>query len=174
MRIEAVRRLLPRCWFNEETTEAGRDALGYYHENATRLGTSGWDRLMIGQAMRATLSAGCALPMRSSHDRYSKLQSQDRNAEGRNCVERDYFVIKDLDVYCEVEGGFQDYILSGGHTSELMWLEDALRRIGDIVSGDIFTELRSMNESQRSEMKPLCDRYFDRRPSTMAVAEAAP
>ncbi len=78
-------------------------------------------------------------------------------------MERDYFVIKDLDVYCEVEGGFQDYILSGGHTSELIWLEDALRRIGDIVSGDIFTELRSMNESQRSEMKPLCDRYFDRR-----------
>ena len=32
MRIEAVRRILPRCWFNELTTEAGRDALGYYHE----------------------------------------------------------------------------------------------------------------------------------------------
>jgi len=32
MRIEAVRRILPRCWFNEATTEAGRDALGYYHE----------------------------------------------------------------------------------------------------------------------------------------------
>jgi phage terminase large subunit len=32
MRIEAVRRLLPQCWFNEATTEAGRDALGYYHE----------------------------------------------------------------------------------------------------------------------------------------------
>lgn len=32
MRIEAVRRILPRCWFNEVTTEAGRDALGYYHE----------------------------------------------------------------------------------------------------------------------------------------------
>lgn len=32
MRIEAVRRLLPKCWFNEPTTEAGRDALGYYHE----------------------------------------------------------------------------------------------------------------------------------------------
>jgi phage terminase large subunit len=31
-RIEAVRRLLPQCWFNEATTEAGRDALGYYHE----------------------------------------------------------------------------------------------------------------------------------------------
>jgi phage terminase large subunit len=27
-----VRRILPRCWFNEVTTEAGRDALGYYHE----------------------------------------------------------------------------------------------------------------------------------------------
>jgi phage terminase large subunit len=32
MRIEAVRRILPKCWFNEDTTEAGRDALGFYHE----------------------------------------------------------------------------------------------------------------------------------------------
>jgi phage terminase large subunit len=32
MRIEAVRRIFPKCWFNEKTTEAGRDALGYYHE----------------------------------------------------------------------------------------------------------------------------------------------
>jgi Sigma-70 region 3 len=29
--IEAARRVFPRCWFNEFTTEAGRDALGYYH-----------------------------------------------------------------------------------------------------------------------------------------------
>lgn len=32
MRIEAVRRIFPFCWFNENTTEAGRDALGFYHE----------------------------------------------------------------------------------------------------------------------------------------------
>ncbi len=32
MRIEAVRRVFPKIWFNEETTEPGRDALGYYHE----------------------------------------------------------------------------------------------------------------------------------------------
>jgi phage terminase large subunit len=32
MRIEAVRRLLPKMWFNETTTEPGRDALGFYHE----------------------------------------------------------------------------------------------------------------------------------------------
>jgi phage terminase large subunit len=32
MRIEAARRVFPRCWFNGSTTEAGRDALGYYHE----------------------------------------------------------------------------------------------------------------------------------------------
>jgi len=31
-RVEAVRRLAPKFWFNEATTEAGRDALGYYHE----------------------------------------------------------------------------------------------------------------------------------------------
>lgn len=32
MRVEAVRRILGQCWFNETATEAGRDALGYYHE----------------------------------------------------------------------------------------------------------------------------------------------
>lgn len=31
-RIEAARRLFPRMWFNEGTTEAGRAALGWYHE----------------------------------------------------------------------------------------------------------------------------------------------
>jgi phage terminase large subunit len=31
-RIEAGRRLFPSMWFNEETTQAGRDALGWYHE----------------------------------------------------------------------------------------------------------------------------------------------
>jgi phage terminase large subunit len=32
MRIEAARRVFPRCRFNDKPTEAGRDALGYYHE----------------------------------------------------------------------------------------------------------------------------------------------
>ncbi|MFG6159636.1 PBSX family phage terminase large subunit [Halomonas sp. 1390] len=31
-RIEALRRLFPALWFNETTTKAGRDALGWYHE----------------------------------------------------------------------------------------------------------------------------------------------
>lgn len=32
MRIEAARRVFPLCWFNEKTTEAGREALAFYHE----------------------------------------------------------------------------------------------------------------------------------------------
>lgn len=32
MRVEAARRAFPSCWFNEATTEAGLDALGWYHE----------------------------------------------------------------------------------------------------------------------------------------------
>ena len=32
MRIEAGRRLFPSIWFNEVTTEPGRDRLGWYHE----------------------------------------------------------------------------------------------------------------------------------------------
>lgn len=31
-RIEAVRRVLPACWFADNETEPGRDALGWYHE----------------------------------------------------------------------------------------------------------------------------------------------
>jgi phage terminase large subunit len=31
-RIEAARRVFPLMWFNDETTEAGREALGAYHE----------------------------------------------------------------------------------------------------------------------------------------------
>jgi phage terminase large subunit len=37
MRIEAVRRLGPKMWFNESTTEAGRQALGFYHEKKDEL-----------------------------------------------------------------------------------------------------------------------------------------
>jgi hypothetical protein len=75
-------------------------------------------------------------------------------------LERDYFAIKDLDIYYEMEGGFEDYILSGTHNGELDWLEDALRRIGDVLSADIIMQLRSMNWPQRPEMPPLCDHYF--------------
>jgi phage terminase large subunit len=32
MRVESGRRLFPSIWFDEETTEAGRAALGWYHE----------------------------------------------------------------------------------------------------------------------------------------------
>lgn len=32
MRVEAARRLFPQIWFNETTTEDGRNALGFYHE----------------------------------------------------------------------------------------------------------------------------------------------
>lgn len=32
LRVEATRRLFPSMWFNEETTQSGREALGWYHE----------------------------------------------------------------------------------------------------------------------------------------------
>ena len=33
MRIEAVRRIFPKRWFNDATTEVA-DALGFYHESS--------------------------------------------------------------------------------------------------------------------------------------------
>jgi len=67
-----------------------------------------------------------------------------------DAIGSDWFVIKDLDILYEMKGG-ADYFLSGNHTSQLMWLQDVLRRTGDTVSAHIITELRSMNESQRLE-----------------------
>jgi phage terminase large subunit len=41
LRIEAARRLFPSIWFNEATTEGGRDALGWYHERRDESRTIG-------------------------------------------------------------------------------------------------------------------------------------
>lgn len=57
MRIEAVRRILPRCWFNEATTEAGRDALGYYHEKKDDSATSALVPNTTGRATLQTVLA---------------------------------------------------------------------------------------------------------------------
>lgn len=32
LRVEALRRVFPLCWFNADTTQGGLDALGWYHE----------------------------------------------------------------------------------------------------------------------------------------------
>ena len=40
-RIEAARRLFPSIWFDEQSTEAGRDALGWYHEKRDEKRTIG-------------------------------------------------------------------------------------------------------------------------------------
>lgn len=80
-----------------------------------------------------------------------------------NPLQRDWFTIKNLDIYFEMEGGFEDYLLSGGNEPQLAWLEGALRRLGDIVSLRLLSELRLMKESQREEMQSLCRAYYDRR-----------
>ncbi len=41
MRVEAARRVFPKCWFNEKTTESGIQALGWYHERIDEARTIG-------------------------------------------------------------------------------------------------------------------------------------
>ncbi len=77
--------------------------------------------------------------------------------------ERDVFVVNDLDVYYEMEGGFEDYLLSGGHVTELSWLADTLRRIGDAESGAVMSRLRQMQEHERPAMETLCRRFYELR-----------
>ena len=42
MRIEAVHRIFPKCWFNEPTTEDGRLCLGFYHEKRDKERNTGF------------------------------------------------------------------------------------------------------------------------------------
>jgi hypothetical protein len=86
-----------------------------------------------------------------------------RQFDALSPLQRDWFVIKDLDLYYEKEGGFEDYLLSGGRTAQLEWLVTTLRALGDIVSLGIIIRLRRMGESERSEMGALCDKYFAQR-----------
>ena len=86
-----------------------------------------------------------------------------KNFESLLPLERDAFVLTDLDMYYEMEGGFEDYLLSGGHEPKLSWLADTLRRIGDADSASIFSQLTRMDESRRDEMEPLCERYYNLR-----------
>lgn len=83
--------------------------------------------------------------------------------ESLSPLERDAFVLHDLDIYYEMEGDFADYLLSGGHTAQLDWLTDTLQRIGDSDSAAILSRLRQMDDSQRDDMQPLCDSYFELR-----------
>jgi hypothetical protein len=75
-------------------------------------------------------------------------------------LERDAFVLHDLDIYYEMEGDFADYLLSGGHSAQLDWLADTLQRIGELDSAQILASLMQMDDSRRDEMQPLCERYF--------------
>ena len=78
-------------------------------------------------------------------------------------LERDAFVLNDLDIYHEMEGDFADYLLSGGHEPELSWLADTLQRIGDAESASIISQLRRMDDSQRDGIAALCERYYELR-----------
>jgi phage terminase large subunit len=56
LRIEAARRIFPRCWFNEKTTQAGLEALGFYQSVKTRRVTSASGRNTTGRHTRPMLS----------------------------------------------------------------------------------------------------------------------
>ncbi len=86
-----------------------------------------------------------------------------KSFESLSSLERDVFVVNDLDIYYEMEGDFADYLLSGGHQAELAWLGDTLQRIGDLDSAVIIASLRQMDDSQRDAVQPLCDAYHSSR-----------
>ena len=75
-------------------------------------------------------------------------------------LERDVFVVHDLNLYYEMEGGFEDYLLSGGHTAELDWLTGTLQRAQDQASATILIQLMALAEHNREQMGALCDHFY--------------
>ena len=59
MRIEAVRRVFPRCCLDEKKTEAGRDALGYYLERKDENRTVTRSRKRLVVSLRRLVGVSC-------------------------------------------------------------------------------------------------------------------
>lgn len=90
-----------------------------------------------------------------------------------NDAERSLFVVHDLDIYFEMEGGFEDYFLSGGHQLEIKTLIQTLRDIGDLMSLSLISEINQLKESDRKRMNGLCEKYYECRHSRWSLLEAA-
>jgi hypothetical protein len=75
--------------------------------------------------------------------------------------ERDVFVINDLDLCYEMEGGFEDHIPNAPEKFD--WLEDTLARIGDLPSLRVIRKLREMSHAPFEETNLLCAQYAERR-----------
>ena len=75
-------------------------------------------------------------------------------------LERDVFVIHDLNLWYEMEGTFEDYLLGGSYTAQLNWLADTLHRIGDLESTAILSELLPLTWEQRDTVATLSENFY--------------
>lgn len=83
--------------------------------------------------------------------------------------ERDVFVIYDLQLYHEMEGGFADHIDNA--PGKFDWLEDTLERIGDIESLRLIRQLRRTGSDVGDPARQLCDKYHEAREVRWACLE---
>ena len=75
-------------------------------------------------------------------------------------LERDVFVIHDLNLWYEMESTFEEYLLGGSYTAQLNWLADTLHRIGDLESTAILSELLPLTWEQRDTVATLSEHFY--------------
>ena len=90
-----------------------------------------------------------------------------------NHAEQSLFAVHDLDIYFEMEGGFEDYFLGGSHQLEIKTLIQTLGEIGDMISLGLISEINNMQESDRARMNDLCRNYYESRHSRWSLLETA-
>lgn len=71
--------------------------------------------------------------------------------------ERDVFVVYDLQLYHEMEGCFADHI--GNAPEKFDWLEDTLKRIGDLGSLRLVRQMRELDVDASAQASALCEKY---------------
>jgi len=80
--------------------------------------------------------------------------------ESLSPLERDVFVVHELNLWYEMEGSFEDYLLGGSYAAQLNWLAGTLDRIGDRESSAILSELLPLTWEQRDSVAALSDRLY--------------
>jgi hypothetical protein len=77
-------------------------------------------------------------------------------------LERDVFVVRDTEIYFEMEGSIGDWLMAGSRQSQVAWLRETLKRIGDLGSDAIIAKLQQLGSDQCEEVGSLSSQYYER------------
>ena len=83
------------------------------------------------------------------------------NFDALPAFEKDVFVVHTLNLWYEMEGTLEDFVLGETYSDQLKWLGETLQRIGDHGSSTIFSSLTALSWAQRDTVAELSEQLYD-------------